>query len=168
MPLSLIVPIANTMAAVVDSNVVGALLFYLYMVAAILLTGLIALDLLRAYRQLQHATLVGRGQSRNSTILVLMGLAVLSFCSLSYHMLDFLIQSYRSWALSHIVVSRRDQPVRYATPKDWADMMALRVWNWSVESNLFQDFGEAICNGPQRFWWTELALLYSYGWNLYT
>jgi hypothetical protein len=32
---------------------------------------------------------------------------------------------------------------------------------------LFQDFAEVICNDPRHYWWTQLALLYSLGWNIY-
>ena len=142
-----------------DSNVVGALTFYLYIVAALLLTGSICRDLLGEYyskpsRTKKKAKSEVKDGSRQETffqISVLAVLSTLSFAMLSYHMLSFLILSYQTWAPSHF-------------PED---VSLSSVWIWSTNTQLFHDFAETISDDPCRFWWTQLALTYSFGWNVY-
>ncbi|EXJ64125.1 hypothetical protein A1O7_00461 [Cladophialophora yegresii CBS 114405] len=142
-------------------NVVGALIFYAYIAGALALTGLICRDLMIMYNrfsgQKRKDVQVLRkdcGRAKRGTqsrVSILAALSALSFAVLSYHMLNFLIQSYQSWAPSESL----------------SDVSFPKIWKWSVHSRLFRDFAEAIINDPHRFWWTNLALTYSLGWNVY-
>jgi len=89
-------------------NVVGATIFFLYIIAALLLTTLLTKDVWKACEnrvrstdrhqktQIHHAG----GPKFEPTISLFATLAALSFTMLSYHMLNFLVQSYQSWTLS--------------------------------------------------------------------
>jgi hypothetical protein len=141
-----------------SDNVVGALLFYAYMIAALGLTGLICKDLCRDYscRSLSRAQPKGKNDAqtpapRSWRVPALMILSGISFVTLSYHMLNFLVQSYHA---------------RYPA-YNLSDVSLPSIWKWSVESTLFRDFTEVICNDPRRFLWTNAALAYSLGWNTY-
>ena len=144
-------------------NVSGALMFFAYIVAALFLTALVCRDLLNEYRptrerqSAQAKDKVGKNGKVNTEhdiqfqVSILAALSALSFAILSYHMLSFLVQSYQSWAPS--------DSLRNVSPS--------RIWQWSIGSTLFQDFAEVINDDPDRFWWTNLALTYSLGWNIY-
>ncbi|KAJ9607150.1 hypothetical protein H2200_008222 [Cladophialophora chaetospira] len=144
-------------------NVTGALMFFAYMVAALVLTGLICRDLLNEYSTTRrechtqsrdkngNETKGRRSNETQAQVSIIAALATLSFAALSYHMLNFLIQSYQSWAPSDSL----------------RDVSMSKIWRWSTKSTLFQDFAETINNDPGRFWWTNLALTYTFGWNVY-
>lgn len=90
---------------------------------------------------------------------MLLVMSGLSFTSLSFYMLKFLIHSYAQWTRGNRLVEYEFQDQTYYNPQE--------IWKWVTGSTLFKDFAEAICNDPSRFWWTQLALLYSMAWNLY-
>ena len=145
-----------------SSNVFGAIIFFAYIVAAIVLSLFIVNSLcgIRSGR----ATTPDTGSMSTAKLQKLMALAVLSFSVLSYHMLSFLIFSYGSWANTHKIVLPEALKSIY-------DIRGYRnnlhIWSWATSSNLFQDFAEVICNDPQRWLWTQSVLLYSYAWNTY-
>lgn len=146
------------MAELQDQNIVGAIIFFSYILWALLLTILICRDLLDIYSQGSRAGGKSRAGSNvqqdrrlRHKVFVYAALCALSFSSLSFHMLIFLIQSYQSWAVS----------------ERWRHATVQNIWRWSINSNLFQDFAEVLCDGPEHFWWTHLILLYTFGWNVY-
>lgn len=157
-----------------DQNTVGAVIFFCYIIAALVLTGLILEDLRQAhlnkyYIQRRRPRDNNRPASRENgfKISIISSLAVLSFSVLSYNMLNFLVQSHQYWARRETAASMQ----RHSTTGTYLvylkNILTADIWRWAVSSHLFQDFGEALCCEPGRSWWTQLVLLYSFGWNLY-
>lgn len=141
-------------------NVTGALVFFGYIVAALIFSGLIGGDLVKEYHLTwERQRMEGKGRKGKDSrklltklqVPILAALSTLSFAILSYHMLSFLIQSYQRWAL----------------PESWRYVSVLKIWRWSTSSTLFQDFAEAINKDASRSWWTSLALTYTFAWNVY-
>jgi len=168
------------MVAQEPENVVGVTLFFLYIIAALLLTTLLTKDVWKVHEhrvrstdrhqkpQIHHAG----GPKFELNISLFATLAALSFTVLSYHMLNFLVQSYQSWTLSAGSMlscqgSQSHSSTPYYNKNIPGNIPLVQIWKWATHSNLFQNFGEAICNDPHRFWWTQLTLTYSYGWNIY-
>jgi hypothetical protein len=77
-------------------NVAGAVLFIFYIFAALVLTGWIFLDL---YQVSSQPPLRSNWKHRQR-VNAFSSLAALSFATISYHMLSFLITSYSEWALA--------------------------------------------------------------------
>ncbi|KAI4204028.1 MAG: hypothetical protein LQ350_001421 [Teloschistes chrysophthalmus] len=143
--------IANAESA---RNVTGAALFTGYVLAALLLTIMILGDLFKAYRTRFQARPCWEDMTDISKQLqVFIALAVLSFSTLSYHMLNYLIFSYRRWAT-------------YTTSSTIQGLSGVfgvqglqSIWQWLTESTLFKDFAETICQSSANYWWTQQALL---------
>lgn len=159
---------------IVDGNVLGATIFFAYIAAALLLTGFLIWNLMLTYQR--RATSNPPRLNRHGSIhedpdrkiKAAATMAGLSFATLSYHMLQFLIQSHRRWKSSKDpLFSETYNTSHSAFFGSLEDIKSLRIWEWAKESALFEDFGRAICGDSQRFWWTHLVLLYSFGWNLY-
>ena len=148
-------------------NVVGAVIFFSYIVAALAISGIIVYDLWSLYKARsltsQHAQHGARRLRLQSCVLM----TLLSFSTLSYHMLSFLIDSYSKWSLQ----------TRTALPSSilgegsllglYGTRTELQIWRWATSSTLFQDFAEAIIRDPRSQFWTEKVLLYSFLWNCY-
>ena len=145
-----------------SSNVFGALIFFAYIVSAIVLSVFIINSIYGA--RSGRATTSGTDSVSTAKLQKVVALAVLSFSVLSYHMLSFLIFSYGQWATTHKI------PLPEALNSIYGIRGYLRdlyIWSWATSSTLFQDFAEVICNDPQRWLWTQSVLLYSYAWNTY-
>jgi hypothetical protein len=128
------------------SNYSGALFFWLYIVAALLLTYV-------ATSTIRELHLAGRGESarrhlRDDSTIYFIVLAGLSFATLSSNMLGVLIQSFMQWS----------QQTWVASDLQGASLL-MRIWRWSITSTLFRDFGEAIVANEARYFWTSSALL---------
>ncbi|KAI9150616.1 Peptidase [Paramyrothecium foliicola] len=146
-------------------NPVGGLLFWLYIVSALSLTGLIIFDL----RKLYTASMADKKDrsrpdamsKRRSKAQIFMALSVVSFAVLSLHMLYFLIDNYETWAKVY----------RIKLPRNLFGVFSARVgsdiWKWSQSSTLFKDFARDLCEDPRHYWWTSQSLIYSFGWNLF-
>lgn len=152
-------------------NVVGATIFFAYIAAALALSGFLTWDLVLANkRRYTHSVQHEKGQShaRNTDrkIRTASSLAVFSFATLSYHMLNFLIRSHHQWTLRHEPFPS-DVREAHRDFRFMEDIMKLRIWEWAKGSTLFEDFARVICTDPQHFWWTHLVLLYSFCWNSY-
>ncbi|KAJ9622543.1 hypothetical protein H2204_011556 [Knufia peltigerae] len=145
-----------------NKNTLGAIIFFIYIIAALVLTCILLNDLnlpsASSTRPRRHASQSTKRRQHGATNQestrpwLFAALSATSFAALSYHMLNFLLESYRVWSTTKLM----DFKVR---PR--------HIWTWSTESRLFREFGEVICNDPRRFWWTRSALVYSFGWNLY-
>lgn len=122
-------------------NHFGAAIFWLYIVFALAFTGIT----LRTTYRLYNAYKPKKSQRRGGTIGLFLSLALLSFTTLSSNMLTVLIESFKAWTVG------RD-PAELAS-------LPLAVWNWSITSSLFRDFGEAIVENTARFLWVQNALL---------
>lgn len=121
-----------------QSNIFGAVVFWLYVVAALIFTFLTIESIIKLP---QPATSQGRKHVAIFTVL-----AFISFSTLSYNMLHVLTDSYKAWFEYQLF------------PKPLS-MSPLSIWNWSISSRLFRDFGEAIVQNDACFLWTQSALL---------
>jgi hypothetical protein len=128
------------------TNHPGALIFWAYIVAALASTGVVLNTIRKSYLQ-------NNGRPKIPPLLAILALS--SFATLSYHMLNVLILSYQQWTTRHniplgaLIGSNR-------TP--------LHLWQWSITSSLFQDFGRAIVATKPRYLlsssglWSTLAV----------
>ena len=122
-------------------NLSGALVFWMYNVAALYLLYEIGLALILLQRQ---SSKLGQSHHRRRLVLVYIALSVTSFATLSFNMLNVLIQSYFEWI-----------PQSPATAK----MPFLsRLWVWSIQSSLFTDFAQQMTATPQRWFWSQSEL----------
>jgi hypothetical protein len=134
-----------------QGSILGATIFYSYILLAFLLTGSIINSLLRSYPSVQRHTVNKKG------LLLRCSLAFLSFAVLSYHMLLFLIDSYKAWSLRQNIPLPGLNPLR---PESWKDF---HPWIWATESSLFIDFAMAAFEKKETAVWTFIALC----WELY-
>jgi hypothetical protein len=79
-----------------SENVLGAIVFFSYIVTALGLTWLILSDLSKAYGTFSRSK--ANTIHHSNLILVFASFAAISFSSLAYHMLNVLIYSYAQWA----------------------------------------------------------------------
>ncbi|GAB7359379.1 hypothetical protein MBLNU230_g6030t1 [Neophaeotheca triangularis] len=123
------------------TNYTGATIFWLYILAALLLTALVIHTLYAL--SLAHPLPATRKPHLRRFIL----LSALSFVVLSFNMLHVLLQSFQQWS-------------RHSFSQGPETLLA-RVWKWSVSSTLFLDFGEAIVawESDGRGFWVLGALL---------
>lgn len=141
-------------------NVTGACLFIGYVLAALILTAMIVLDLYQAYRYRLSFT-PKQTKPASKQLQVLVALAVLIFSSLSYHMLSYLISSYRDWAqFKGLAVPSGSYSPDYLLSSSKLGII-VHLWQWLTESALFYHFAKTICQNSAIFWWTLQALLVS-------
>lgn len=152
-----------------SSNLLGALIFFSYIAAALALTATVIYDIYTAYhgrRTHPDTQDLHLGLSKSALPLRLT-LAFLSFTTLSYHMLSFLIDSYTAWSLA----TDRPLPTSILGSQSLlgisGDRTPLEIWTWATSSTLFQNFAEAICRPSGHYWWTQKALVFSFVWNVY-
>lgn len=146
-----------------SENVLGAIVFFSYIVTALGLTLLILSDLSKAYGTFSRSK--ANTIHRSNLILIFASFAAISFSSLAYHMLNVLIYSYAKWAAGKSVAL----PGTFITALKGLtnESFYSNTWIWAKSTTLFRDFAEVICNDPVRFWWTQQALLLSIGWNTF-
>ena len=146
-------------------NTTGAVVFLAYILAALLFLGLLCRDLVNAYISLPKS--LRYQDSLQKQIQTFAGLAVLSFSVLSYHMIDYLIESYQDWA------SERDIEIPYRLYGKMGllgpshQRTSLLIWTWLRTSTLFKNFARTICEPYEHFWWTEQALLTTMAWSVF-
>lgn len=131
------------------TNYLGAAIFWLYIVAALFFTALIIYTLL----EIQPTKDASQQQKRKHAITFSL-LAACSFTTLSFNMLNVLIQSFTTWLENDHIQSSTD--------------LASKVWHWSLTSTLFVDFGEAVVENNARCLWSGAALLVTFAVCLYT
>ncbi|GIZ49136.1 hypothetical protein CKM354_001217300 [Cercospora kikuchii] len=119
------------------TNLFGALIFWLYIVLALVFTSLVLDSLIR----------LPTPPERRSQVRVFSGLAFFSFVALSFNMLHVLVYSFRLWTQDHPLPEGISVASALAT-----------IWKWSITSTLFKDFGVAIVEDLKRFFWTQAAL----------
>jgi hypothetical protein len=144
-----------------QDNVLGAIIFLSYILAALGLTLLISSDLLKAF----NAFLDSKANTSHRFTLALLfaAFATISLSSLSYHMLNVLMSSYVEWAEN----AKIPLPQSFFGGLGNDSFSLANIWTWARSSTLFQDFAEVICNDAVRFWWAQQALLLSIGWNTF-
>ncbi|KAH0160128.1 hypothetical protein KCU67_g6851, partial [Aureobasidium melanogenum] len=127
------------------TNLSGALIFWAYIAGALASTGIVLNTIKQSY--------FNNGRPKIPPFLAILALS--SFATLSYHMLNVLILSYQQWTARHSI------PLGALVG---ADRTPLHLWKWSTTSSLFQDFGEAIVANKPRYLlsssglWSTLAV----------
>jgi hypothetical protein len=119
-------------------NYLGAAVFWLYIAAALFFSILVIHTIVK----LGTSNSSQRHHSRD--VKIFSALARISFVTLRYNMLNVLIESFFAWH------QQQDLPGRPGL---------VDIWKWSIESTLFQDFGEAILAPTLRQIWTLSALV---------
>ena len=141
-------------------NLSGALIFTAYVLSALFLTVFITDSLRIQYKKNSH-------KGRETHIQTFSALSVLSFSTLSYHMLNYLIVSYQAWSKTH----GYQLPASLFGPNSLLgtreQRVTLHIWSWLTESTLFADFATTICSNNARFWWTQQALLITMAWSVF-
>ncbi|KAK5681577.1 hypothetical protein LTS10_006110 [Elasticomyces elasticus] len=133
-----------------QTNHFGAAIFWSYNVAALGLTTVV----LHTLATLQPSRDGSREPRQRTQIFV--ALAAVSFSTLSFNMLNVLIQSYTQW------------PERFPSAYDRSQhSMIDNIWTWSATSTLFRDFGEAIVADEARYLWVLSALMGTFSVCLY-
>ena len=121
-----------------QANFLGAAIFWLYIVAALFFSILV----IHTIVELETSNSNQRHHFRD--VKIFSALACISFVTLSYNMLNVLIESFFTWKRRRI----------FLRGLDLGD-----IWRWSLESTLFQDFGEAILATTVRKIWAPSALV---------
>lgn len=164
------------------TNIAGAVVFFTYIVAALVVTSLILRDILgirdrstklKEGGQTSYNKNNGLSGQRNKShpgetgmrkeLRILFPVAAsISFAVLSWNMLNFLVVSYIDWWHNEKAPS-----VGHLTSISGFRQQLWSIWVWATHSSLFQTFAEDLLlnSGIRRN--TRLALLYSYGWNLW-
>ena len=120
-------------------NYVGAMIFWLYILAALFFTAVVV------YTLLEIPPIDDSDKPRSEKAVKVFGvLASISFTTLSVNMLLVLLQSFAAWF--------DQQSFEVYNNIMWP------IWRWSLESTLFRDFGEAIVENDTRYVWAQLAL----------
>lgn len=155
-----------------EYNLAGAVIFIIYVVSALFFTGVIISILLCSPGSAHRSSSSPRRRrhkrfSHQSKLQIFTALSVLSLAVLSYHMMSFLIFSYKAWASEKGVRI----PQRLFGYDGLIDLKhgtnPLFIWEWLTSSTLFQDFAEIICGSSARYWWTLQALSGTMAWSFF-
>jgi hypothetical protein len=153
-------------------NPAGAAIFWSYIVLALLCTIVILLRLRRLANANDTPTTQRHPSATGPKLIFLSLLALISFTSLSVHMLRFLIESYTAYSTGHLrpidELARihltsgvfLPGPAAFAA---FARAVGSQIWQWSVNSRLFVDFAEELMRTSQARAWSTAALLASTG-----
>ncbi|OAK96735.1 hypothetical protein IQ06DRAFT_282158 [Phaeosphaeriaceae sp. SRC1lsM3a] len=140
------------------NNYIGTTLFLSYIVLALYATLSITYSLYTQYNTIYHsaspskdANIIAAKAARARHIKIYAFLASLSFATLSYHMLFFLVTHYQAWS----------------GESSLASVSGDRLVRWMLESSLFQDFANELVENAQNATWTQLAILATWSWNIW-
>lgn len=144
----------------VTDNIVGTVLFLGYIVAALALTGLIASDLWLAFQMASTGESLSHGW-----FVAAIGMALISFVTLSRNMVGFLLGSYQA--------KSKDLKLGDLRSLSPSSTLSLGKWKgfirdakiWMLHSTLFQDFAEMITFTPARIAWTQRVLILTMVWH---
>ena len=148
-------------------NLSGALIFTAYVISALSLTLLIAQNLYASHKKLKQSETSKVTRDLGTRLQIFTALAVLSFSTLSYHMLFYLVISYRGWARENGITLPQQLLGDRSLLGSEDQRVQLYVWQWLTSSTLFQDFAQTICGTSARFWWTQQALLVTMAWTVF-
>lgn len=141
------------------TNYIGTTIFLSYIAAALYLTFSITLSLNRQYTSISTSASKKNEaehtiKARARSIKIFSVLAGTSFATLSWHMLNFLIASYLQWNdRKHL---------------SQAELSGDTLKRWMLESTLFQDFARELVNNRASAAWTQVAILGSWFWGVWT
>lgn len=144
----------------VGENIVGAIIFFAYIVAALALTSIIVADIFLT-RSNQEPAPNAKHISRRPASLYWTA-ALVSFSVLSWNMLSFLLVSYSRWAEEHQMITSGF----YTSPTKFLEQ-AWYVWVWATSSSLFETFAENLLLDVRTWRRTMLTLTYHYVCNMY-
>lgn len=153
------------------TNYIGSTLFLSYIVVALYLTSTIAYSLYTQYTAVFHShpssppskfkqNGAGKVETRNARarhIQIYTFLALISFASISWHMLGFLITSFLDWNRSG---TRNVFAVLGNNAFD-------KLKRWMLEMSLFNDFAVQLVSDGESAVWTQAAILATWFWNLF-
>lgn len=140
-------------------NYIGTTLFLSYIAAALILTTLISTDLWSAYSRSRTAV-TSRARS-NLRICVVF--AVLSFAILSRSMILVLVDSFENWhAVSKSFLGKPRLSLRtWVNSRSYVDDLSRNpslLWDWMIQSTLFDTFARDLLQQPTSRVWTVIAL----------
>lgn len=153
------------------NNYIGATLFLSYIVVALYLTSTICYSLYTQYTSVfslrpfsppskfkQNGA--GKVETRNARarhVKIYAVLALVSFASISWHMLGFLITSFLDW---NNTTTRNVFAVLSNNAFD-------KLKRWMLETGLFNSFAIQLVADGESAIWTQLTILATWGWNLW-
>ena len=160
-----------TRYATPPNNYIGSTLFLSYIVVALYLTSTTAYSLYSQYISVFYSLPsspasrfkrndVGEDQRRNARarhIKIYTAFALISFTSISWHMLGFLITSFLDWNNS---LTRN---IFDAVGNNMFD----KLKRWMLETSLFNDFAVQLVGDGESAVWSQLAILTTWSWNLW-
>lgn len=142
------------------NNYIGTTLFLSYIVAALYATFAITWSLYSQYAAIFNGPTSKKDEklgaartARSRHIKIYAFLASLSFATLSYNMLMFLITHFLEWC-----AKKSQNP---------SDVTIEQLKGWMLESTLFQDFAQDLVKNAPNAAWTEAAILATWFWNIY-
>jgi ABC-type Fe3+ transport system permease subunit len=154
------VPIFDTIAyyATPPNSYTGAIIFLSYIVLALYATLSIIYSLYTQYSSIfsiptKDEKVKAARAARAQHIKIYAFLASVSFATLSYHMLFFLITHYLNWSGDK--------------SGSWSAVSIQKLQTWMLESTLFQDFATELVQSVPNAVWTQLAILATWFWNIW-
>ncbi|KAH7397434.1 hypothetical protein BKA66DRAFT_394193, partial [Pyrenochaeta sp. MPI-SDFR-AT-0127] len=140
------------------NNYIGATIFLSYILAALYATTTIAYSLYSRYITIFGSTtkdekLNATRSARARHIKIYAFLASISFATLSYNMLSFLISHYMQWN-----GDKSFSPSAISPEK---------LKRWMLNSSLFQDFAHDLVKDAPNTVWTQAAIIATWFWNIW-
>ncbi|ORY10950.1 hypothetical protein BCR34DRAFT_336065 [Clohesyomyces aquaticus] len=144
------------------TNYLGAFLFISGNLLAIYLTLHINLKI---YHSHQISSKAANPRPLSTPLLILSGI---SFITLSYNMLMFLVTSYAHWTLhsnqnSNVSSNRKMSPLSSPGLSDFPS----RLGAWMLDSELFSSFAQELVGDGPSVLWTQVAILGTWFWNVW-
>lgn len=153
------------------NNYIGSAFFLSYIVTALYLTTTITHSLYTQHVSVFHshpssppsefkqndAGKVETRSARKRHVKIYTFLALISFVSISWHMLGFLITSLLDWNHSG---TRNVFAVLGTNTLD-------KLKRWMLETSLFNDFAVQLVGDGESAVWTQTAILATWFWNLF-
>ncbi|CAO2647543.1 Nn.00g084650.m01.CDS01 [Neocucurbitaria sp. VM-36] len=142
------------------NNYVGSAIFLSYIVAALSATSAIVYSLYSQYNTIFNSTtsphdekLQAAKVARARHVKIYAFLASISFATLSYHMLMFLISHYIDWS--------------GAKSLNLSQLSANDLKRWMLDSTLFQDFAQELVKDAPNAVWSQAAIVATWFWNIW-
>jgi hypothetical protein len=142
------------------NSYIGATIFISYIVAALYATFTITYSLFTQYQTLFNEHTSKKDARRDAAkvararhIKIYAFLVSVSFTTLSYHMLMFLITHYLEWSGDK--------------NRSLSNVKGDKLKKWMLESTLFQDFAKDLVKDVPNAVWTQAAILATWFWNIW-
>jgi hypothetical protein len=147
-----------TYYATPPNSYIGSAIFLSYIVFALFATASITYSLYSQYTAIfnvtKDANLEAAKAARARHIKIYTFLASISFATLSYHMLFFLITHYLDWTADK--------------HRSLSAVTGGKLKSWMLQSTLFQDFANELVQSKGNAVVTQLAILGTWYWNIWT